>query len=88
MFIKGREDSFKDPTTFIKVFIGITIMAAFAVALFPGTLDALLNFSAIDGFTFKAFFNQNGIAYLIVSVALLIGIMTLIGFRLFGKSKR
>ena len=56
--------------------------------LVPDILDVFTNLSNITGFEFSAFFESGGIAGLVLSVALLIGIFGYLGFKVMGSSKR
>lgn len=70
------------------MFITLSILSQVALLMFPDILGAFVNISNIEGFSFGTFFASGGIAALILSVALLAGVFGLIGFKLFGRSKR
>jgi len=77
-----------DPGAVISMVVGLTILAAILVDQFPVIIAAFVNLSGISGFQFASFFETDGVAALILSVVVLIGVFGFLGFKIMTGSKR
>ena len=66
----------------VDLLITIAVTAGVAVLTIPMILAYFVNFSNIDGFIFADFFKSGGIASLIISAGLVVGIFALLGMKI------
>lgn len=78
--------SVKNPFEYISMMIGIAIMVALIVILFPLILTDLVSMGGIGNFTFASLFSSTGLMAVILSAVVLIGLLSFFGIKV-GSGK-
>ena len=75
----GLADNLKDPKKLIVGVILLVVAIQVLVALLPTLITSIINISGISNLSFGSFFAANGIVLLMLSVAILLGILAILG---------
>lgn len=65
----------------IGALIGITVVSALVVGVFPTIADSFVDLSLLGNFTFASMFAAGGVVFIILSVAILIGFLSMLGLK-------
>lgn len=71
----------KKPADFAVTIIMLTVALQIAVQTLPTLITAFINLSNVSNLSFSSFFAANGVALLMLSVAILIGIFAALGLK-------
>lgn len=65
--------------------VGIAIATSLLTVSFPLISDDFVSLSGLGNFTFASFFSSGGLMFLVLSAAVLIGLLTIVGIRVSRK---
>ncbi len=66
----------------IEAVIGITVLLAIVVGLFPTISTSFLSLSTLGNFSFGSMFATGGLAFILLSVGILLGVLAMLGIKL------
>jgi hypothetical protein len=81
----GIASHFKNPNQMVYSVIMLVVGLQVLVALLPTLFSGFTNLSAVSGLSFATFFQSGGVAFLLISVAILLGILGAVGLKKSGR---